>query len=432
MPTEIETNVEAEPIDPVLSTEMDSMTEGDLSSVFSEALGQGVSQEPQSSQPDPAPVAAPAVEPVGAPTDSPQEIPVSETLAPLLENARQLGISTDGMTSETQLAQAVMDQIRSMQPYVNFAQQVIPHTDRIRQVIATPPGQAPQPVASPQSQQDPQQGSQQAEGGFDINAYLNEKYGGPSWKSEFKHAIDSGIVQRDVETGLWQPTPGYEIMASSLVPEMNAAAQHSSRFWQDVAQGNPYEKFFGVLKEPLMHEVRSLVENMVAGREQESQKRSVISDFETQHGSWLYQSDPSTGQRYLTDQGSAFYDTLADLRESGMSDPAKILATASRLHGLSVPAKQPAPVSQSVASQQPVAQAAVSQSPAPTQQAAPAAVVPAAVPAPATTPQSFINSALQRASHSTTAATTPDQPQVVSEGDLDSMFSNAIRSASPA
>lgn len=416
--------------------------EDDLSTAFTDALSGQDSQpavpespaaSPTSAEPE-APAAldpSPASAPIGAPVEtSPnpaapqQEAPsnepqISDSLRHLLTTAEQYGVSTDGMTSEAQLTEAVLQQMRQMQPYVQFAHQAMPHVGAVRDAYVS--GQSPEGNAPPQ-------GSQAApapadSGAFDASKYLNEKYGGPSWKPEYQTAVDTGIVHRDPETGLWKPVPGYEVMAGTVVADMNAAQQHSSSFWQGIAQGNPYDNFYNVLKEPLMHDFRALIEETIEGREKTTRSQDVVSRFEEEHASWLYQVNPQTGERLPTEKGSQFLAAVSDLRESGITDPEKAIGIASRMLGVGTtqspaPAQQQAATTAQAPAQQPVAQPPATPQP----------------PAPQQTPtqQAFLDSALQRAAHSPTATggIAPDQPQSVTEGDLESMFTSALRANS--
>ena len=176
----------------------------------------------------PSPEQSAPVQPVAS--QQPVQQPATE-ISPearaLFETAQGLGLSTEGIRSEAELANLVMNEMRNMQPMVNFAQQVLPYTDQIRQTITGQPGQSAdgtQPIGSPFSHGQAAHASAQADpqpspeaNGFNPVSYLQDKYGGPAWKPEFQQAVDAGMVQRDSQTGLWAPAQGYELMVGSLL-----------------------------------------------------------------------------------------------------------------------------------------------------------------------------------------------------------------------
>lgn len=350
--------------------------------------------ETQSDPPaSPEPVSDPPVETqeyVETSTDTPDP-----QISAVAEQARALGVQFSDTATDAEIAQAALQQLHNQQPYVSFAQQLAPRADQIRQFLT-----ADEPAPQPKQTQQPADS-----GGFDLEAYFQEKYGGPVWNGEYKQAIDAGLVQRDPETGLWTPAPGQEILAASLVQGMNAAQRHSNQVWQDIAHGNPYEKFYGVLKDPIMHEVERRVEEILANRERQTAEISALDAFERQHASWLYSVDPQTGQQIPTEKGAAFIKTLQSLQDSGIEDSATALKFAAQMHGITDGAP-----------------AAASTPATPANPATPAANTAKAEQTP---PESFLESAKRRAAHSPSASgsqAAADAPQVVTEGDLNTMF----------
>ena len=384
----------------------DDQTEGSLESLFSDSARSLRDAVPQEQ-----PAAEAPIEPVAQPAEQPVQ---PSSLDMLLGQARELGIPVDGMQSEADLASAVIEQIKSMQPHVRFAQQQYAQ-QRAPQPVAAPP-QAPAQPAGQQNQ-------------WDAKTYLNEKYGGPAWKPEFQSAIESGMVSRDPETGLWASLPGYEASTQQVLGEMNAAQQHSAKFWQGLAASNPYESFYEVLREPLLREVESRVSEALRREQETTQRLTFVEQFEQDNSQWLYAVDPSTGQQVPTEQGGKFLDVIDEYRAKGITDPKDLLEIAQLKMGIQQPVTQP-PAQQ--APQQATQQPASPIQQAWQQQSGAQQPVAGQVPAPAEPKQSFIDSALQRASHSPSASgtVTDDAPQVMSEGDLNSLFERAFRQAS--
>jgi hypothetical protein len=309
----------------------------------------------------------------------------------LLEQAQGLGLNVNDYKSEAALARGVLEHLQKQQPYVSYAQQLLPYADDIKSYFETiKQPRRPEPEPTPQTEEE-----------WTAQRYFQEKYGGPGWKDDFNQAINSGLVQRDPETGMWVASPGQELAAGGILQELNRAQQHTSKFWQGLASKNPYEQFYDVLKEPILREVERRVEEIVGQREATTKQRDVVSDFETKHAFWMYATDPVSGQRVPTDAGREFFGTVSDLRENGISDPVKLLQLASKIHGIGSEAKE-----------QPKAAVPSQQEPSQKQ-------------------QSFLESARKRAQHTPSARQRggDDVPQVVSEGDLESLFSRAYREA---
>lgn len=382
----------------------DAITEGELESSFSAALSGTLSDAPleEPAEPSEPPQVTHSQDAPPVASDDPPADDVPSGFDVLVDNARRLGISTDGMSSEAELAKAVMDQMEQMQPMVGYAQQLAPHADKIQAYLAS---QAVNPDAKQaQAETSPNPEKEQ----WDPAKYLQDKYGGPDWKQTYQQAIDSGMVTRDVDTGLWTSTPGYEVMVSSILPELNAAEKHTSGFWQRLSRANPYQDFYSVLKEPFMREVKDEIRRYIESRETSQQIEDEVGSFIQSKSDIVYKVDPSTGSQVLSDVGIDLVDTLNQLRESGVTDHSVLLKISKWKLGEG--AAQPP--------------AAVSSPPQP----------PAAVPQPVSQSpqQSFLDAARERAAHSPSASLTSDAsaPQVETEGDLESMFSRAFRQAS--
>lgn len=373
-----ETPLEEQPIDEVLSEE--DFDDGALESAFVRASEGEV---------------APEV----APEETPAEPQLTAEMESLLDRARSLGIQPERMSDPLQLSEALLEQMGKMQPMVSYAQQFAPYQNDFQAYLA----QRSQPQQPPQTT--PQQPQSQSNE-WDQEAYFQEKYGGPTWKSEFQNAIEQGIVQRDPETGLWTPAPGAEMLAANILPDLNASQQQQAKFWKNWSQGNPYKDIYGVIKEPLIREVQQLINQVVETRETKQSTLNEIDQFLNQNESWMYQTDPNTGKEVESPLGEQFFQTVDQLRAKGLADPKDLIELAMLKIGKSA---EPAPQQQPVAQAQPVAQEA---------------------PKPEEPKESFLNKALKRAQHSPSSnVSTANAPQVVTEGDLDSMFVRAARAS---
>jgi hypothetical protein len=178
---------------------------------------------------------------------------------------------------------------------------------------------------------------------WDPNGYFKQKWAGPEWEGEWEYAEKHGIVQRNPESGLYEPVPGREIMAGQVVQQMNHALLARQQQWQQITQGNPYKQFYDVLYEPMQKawqaDVQKVIEQTFAQRE----TQSFVDKFESENAGWLYQQAP-TGQRTMTEQGKAFYDAIGVLQDSGVTDPRKIVDLATKMVRASAPvAPAPAP-----------------------------------------------------------------------------------------
>lgn len=359
-------------------------------------------------------VQAPPPPPVGQQPAPPTQAPVPSQPSPFANAAREAGFQVDGMTDE-QIAQVMRDHIVRTRPYANYGQQMAPYADQIRSYFEQQGDQG-------RAQQAAQE-RQPAEEEWTEDRYFGEKWAAPKWDETYTFAIQNGIVQRNAETGLYEAVPGYESMAIPLLSGLNQVAGWTAQQWQGITRGNPYRQFYDVLREPLQRAWKSDIEQIVAEQLSRQATESRVNTFEAENAAWLYAVDPATGQRVLTQRGQDFYDEIDTLREAGVTDPNRLISLAMRRMG------------------SPAAQATMQQ-PTPNMQAAAPAVQQAPpVPPPAIDPKvasatqqaTFLQNALQRASHSPQAggasAHAPDDPVSVNENDLNNMFVSSFRTA---
>jgi len=359
--------------------------------------------------------ASPPVQPDGQQSAPPTQGAVPSQPSPFANAAREAGFQVEGLSDE-QIAQVMRDHIVRTRPYANYGQQMAPYADQIR-------GYFEQQGDQGRAQQAAQEGKP-AEAEWTEDGYFGEKWASPKWEDTYTYAIQQGIVQRNAETGLYEAAPGCESMAIPLLSGLNQAAGWTAQQWQGITRGNPYRQFYDVLREPLQRAWKSDIEQMVAEQLARQSTEQRVNTFEQENAPWLYAVDPGTGQRVLTQRGQDFYDEIDTLREAGVTDPTRLISLAMRRMGN--PSAQATPTPQPTPNMQAAAQGVQQAPPVP-----PPAIDPKV--ASATQQATFLQTALQRASHSPQAggasAHAPDDPVSVNENELNSMFATAFRSA---
>ena len=380
-----------------LETEMNTMfvdALGDVGNVTEEAPAEAIVEEtPPEPTPEepPTPDAEPAAEqpPEESPAAEPEPEPEpSESLTALLATADEIGLPLDGITSEAELATAVMTQMKGMQAEVLTARQLQ------QQYVQPQPEPAPEP-------EKPQEWSEER--------YFQEKYGGQPWKDQYTQAVAQGAIERN-EQGLYAPTAGNESLAG-LAGEMNSATLHREKFYGELGQKNLYKDVYDVLSEPIQRMIDSRVQAAIGSHETENQARTQMSSFEQANAHWIYKTDPSTGQTVYSDKGQELATAYEEAWDEGAKDPAIALKWA--LKGFEIPTaatekvddNTPPPV---VNAQPEVHNQQVSEN---TQRQG-------------TQQQSFLERSRDRAGHSPSerGRESDDAPQVLTEGDLDNTF----------
>lgn len=396
------------------SQEPDLQTDGEVDRAFTEAMksaGQSGGEPAATAEETKAPEAP--QEPVQTELQATETQPTagqSEAEQPpepafsdqLREAAVRLGLTVDDGATAEDLALAALQQLHSAKPLMTFAQQAL--------------ASQPQQPQAPQAEQPKE---------WTPESYFQEKYGGPQWQPQFTQAINSGMLVRDTQTNLWKPAPGYEVMAGGIVNQVNEAERHTQQMWQDLGRSNPYQRFYENLLEPMQRAWKADMESFVAQQQQATTQKSTIEQFEQQNASWLYRDDPVSGGRVLTDKGQSLFNAISDIRSKGVTDPETLLELASLKAGIQSGAPSQVAAKAEAPSQPQAGQAAeqpASQAPSPPQ---------AATNGESQAPQqSFLESALRRASHSPSANghSSEASPPAMTEGDLNSMFVQAFRS----
>ena len=397
----------------------------DFQSAFTDAAASAPPQDSASVPEEQAPPVTqdppypPEQQPPSSDTDSQSSIegsgqPLEQGEAPafsLSEAAAQIGLDVTDK-SEQEIARQLIDQYQQLRPYAEWGQQIAPYADQIQEYFASQQGQ--------QGQADPRQ-EEEVSDQWTPEDYFKQAWREPQWDEQYDLAEKMGIVQRNPESGLYEAVPGREAMAMPLLGGMNQAMVSRQQLWQQITNSNPYQHFYEKLLEPMKRAWQADMENLVEERFSGRDTRSYVDDFEQQNSDWIY-SQGQGGQRVLTDKGAAFQKTIAELRESGISDPVKLLNLAKRMVDVQPPQSQP---------QTPSAQ---SQPPQPPQQP-PAPSQPQSTPEEASESKqaSFLQNAMDKARHNPSsggyAQSTPDDPVNVGENELNSMFVSEFKNS---
>lgn len=319
--------------------------------------------------------------------------PVAETAAqevaapsPLFERAKSLGMDLGDIDSNDKLAEFLLTKYQESQPYI----------------------QAGQHFLSQPKQADPTEEEEQDDDGggdFDSAKYFTEKWPVPKWEATFTQAIQAGFVTQD-ESGKWVAAPGAEMIVAPILGPLNQAHAAKQQAVQSLFQGNFYEQVYQALDKPLEHRIQQAIQQALGKYQQTTKQTGFVESFEKEHAAWLFEQ--KNGARAFTAKGQQLRDATEQLMKSGVTDPQQAITFAlSMIGGVPKPA---------------------------------APVVPAATPAAPITPEqkseqkknSFLKKAVARAAHSPQSRghTTSDDPQVVDQSELDSMFVHAGRQKS--
>lgn len=270
----------------------------------------------------------------------------------------------------------------------------------------------PQPPAN-------QQLEQQAEKeGWSQEKYFSEKYGGPTWKQEYDNAMRQGLVVEGESGYILAENAQRSPETDRVVGEMNAALQHRQHFYADLANGNFYEKTFDVYREPIEKLVEARVQQMLSARESETQTLSFVDQFEQDNESWMWSKDPSTGEMQETPKRTEFVRQVREVQRAGVSDVETAIQLAMRGFdtGASAPPTEPPPAEkppEPVGTGETIENNQNIQTDQNAQQ------------------QSFLDRARSASGHTPSASgrDAEDAPQVLSEGDLNSLWMQSYRSS---
>jgi hypothetical protein len=381
---------------------------GGLSSAFTDAASQqtentglgvsGATVQQQSTPISSAPVTQTQVPSLnsGASSPSPQAIvPPIASQTPVvneaLQQARSLGLQLPDGANDAQIAQALVQHLRTVQPFVQYGQAYLPHAERIQEALA--PAAPVAPVAT-----EPQWNEQE---------FFQKTWGAPEWRPEFDTAIQRGLVVRDDETGAYVAKPGCEMLVGSILGPLNDATGFNQQKWQEIAKSNPIEFFYKNMLEPMRKQWQQDMQQTLQQERSTVQVQSSVAKFEQDNAAWMY----ANGQP--TQEGQWFLNTVAKYQDKFGGDIMAAIEVANEIRSARTQGQPQA------SQQQP--------------QQVPQAPQPQAVVAPqAQQPQtSFTQDAFQRASHTpraggTTVQSPSYQPENISEMDLNNLFSQTF------
>jgi len=338
------------------------------------------------------------------PESAPETHPV-ETQAPppessLQDYAREAGVSLDGdFDSDAEYGRALIQYYQQQQQYADFGRQMAPHAEKITAALQSP--SEPAAVVEPEEEE------------FSSEKYFADRWSVPDRNPNWDHLVNSGRIEKN-ESGYYVPNPDITVQeAMAIGGELQSINEWEAArvgVIQDTFhKGNMFQNFWEVFQEPLnnmLQERDKQWEQKIDERFGQRDYQHHISDFENANEGWIYdgqQTELVNGQmqRKLTPQGRSFINSYTDLVDSGTSRE-KAMEYAQRLNSSQQAAAPPTPDA-------PAAQAASEQQ-----------------------TQSFMDTALERASHTPSSGGSPPtnpetDPVNLTKTELHNMFRNAYR-----
>lgn len=310
-----------------------------------------------------------------APAETTPAAPPAAEASPYLERARSAGLELDGIDSNEKLIDTLLDQIQKNQPYIQAGQQVFAQPLRLE-----PAAEAEKPAEE-----------------FDHSKYFAEKWNVPKWDDNFTRAIQAGWVQQD-EAGKWVAVPGAEMLVAPLLTPLNQAHAAKQQAVQSLFQGNFYEQLYTNLLEPMRREWAKDFQQNIGQFQQTTQQEQYLSQFEKEHGAWLYKP----GSQELTEQGQKFNSHVVRLQQQYRMPLAAAVREVFEMTG--APAKAAAPAAP----------------------AAPPVIPPTVAEKSNGKKQTFLDNAAKRAGHAPQSRgytqASPSDPAVMSKGELETLF----------
>lgn len=356
------------------------------------------------------PPAAPETQATPAAPAAPAE-PAQPSFADsgLYARARSAGLDLDGVNDPNAFAEVLLDRYMAERPYA----------DHGRASLAV--GKRPE---EQHNQGDPQRDTQEDNSEFDLDGHFSSLWSVPQVDDQAKFLIQSGIVQLG-EDGLFAAKPGYEAMALPVLNNLNQAHVARQEQVKALFEGNFYQNIDKGLWPAVEHRVQKMLEERLGQRfqsyTQEQQAQGFEQQFINENKNWLHDANGR-----LTADGEKFKETVAELREQGITDPRTLANYALKISGVNTNAG---------------AQAASPGAPGPTLapntggQEKPrdgqGRFLPAGTPAPLgpqkTKQESFMDDARRKASASSSQGSyteTGGDAVVANEGELENMFTN--------
>ena len=291
------------PNTPVVSTSSVAEVETPVQEMFASAAATASPVETTATDSPTAGTEPPASPPAAV---SPASQPQPSAFA---TQAAELGIQLPATATDSEVFAAMQTRMKEIAPLAGYAQSLLPHADAINEFFATR-GVAPQQPAAPAGEE------------FDVEKHFKQHWNAPQLTPAMQTAIDSRMVVRDPDTGVMVAKPGYEVMVSPLLQDMNAAINWEREAVREYFQGNPIKKTYEALRDPLERlaeaaadrKLNAYIANQEAQRiEWETQQR--IQQFEQQNETSLYQQS-AAGERMLTPQGVKLVQMVRHIRDT--------------------------------------------------------------------------------------------------------------------
>jgi len=325
-------------------------------------------------------------------TPAPDPTPAAPALPPsLLSRAHSAGLDLEGIDNSDKFAEYLLDQYIQNRPYA----------DHGRQSLARPAA-APEPQPPPVPQQ---------EEAFDLDGHFGALWNTHTLDAPSQFALENGIV-RLASNGMYEAAEGFEAMALPLLNNINQAHVAEKQQRQKLFEGNFYRNVYDgilpALKQEMLKEIQQYTTASFSARDQEA----FAQKFADENTAWLYTTDGA-----FTPDGQKFRDTVAQLRQKGITNPQDLAELAMRIVNPQITAPPPQATNNDGR-----------------QRDEHGRFVPAGTPAPAAPPQtkqeSFIESARRKAAASSNQGGYSDGGEeftVANQKDLDNLWVSDYR-----
>jgi hypothetical protein len=331
-----------------------------------------------------------------APTPQPAE-PTQQEPSAAFRAAQTSGFDTTGFNSDEELVQGLYAKLAESQPYAEYARQVLPYDQDLRQMIAARnQPQAPATQTKPPEEE------------WSPGTHFKKVWKTPDYDKGWEAFINSGMVTVDQESGQFVAVPKY----ANSVPINVLQGLNGRRTWQREALEklieNPYESTWQAFQEPL----ERVIQQKVAEHIKSYDSVQAVNAWEHANEKVLYEHDPQGqivydiyGNMKPTPYGEVFIQSAREARQKfpGISheDVIKYATAVATPYRAAQEPTQPEPVAQQ-----------------------PAAVMKE---------KSFLQKAMQKAGHSPNSGGYAEandlEPVVMDSRDLESMFATAAKKA---
>ena len=196
------------------------------------------------------PEAPPAPEPpVSPPVDTAPPVNTAPPAQPtpgeqIISYVQQQGIDTSQFETVQEVVDSLVQQAQQGQAALAFAQQ------HMQQPSETP-AETPQPSETPAAE-------------WSLQSHLREAWNVPSQDPKWAGMINSGVVQRNPASGLYEPAPGNEWLAQSpMLADLNA-------YEASVSQADRLEQIWNAFEVPLQRMLEEKLGSTLSDRDQQA------------------------------------------------------------------------------------------------------------------------------------------------------------------